>query len=117
MEQFVGGDWLPDMKQSVTYCRYGTDFKKPTHLWTNIMLTRPLLNCTVKEPCPYRATWGFHSQTAQSGPTKAGVPGSGSAAAVYPIPEKLLEQLLADVHESVPFTPELLMCILGQVPW
>jgi hypothetical protein len=117
MEQFVGGDWLPDMKQEVTYCRYGTSFKKPTHLWTNIMLSRPLLNCTVKDPCPHRATWGFHSQTAQSGPTKSGIPGSGSAAAVYPIPAKLVAQLLNDIRDTVPFTTELLMQILSLVPW
>jgi hypothetical protein len=117
MEQFVAGDWLPAMKQEVTYCRYGTSFKKPTHLWTNIMLSRPLLKCTVKDPCPHRATWGFHPQTAQSGPTKSGVLGSGSAAAVYPIPAQLLAQLLDDIKDTVPFTPELLTQILSLVPW
>jgi hypothetical protein len=117
MHQTVGDDWLPDMRQEVTYCRYGTSFKKPTHLWTNILLSRPLLNCTVKDPCPQRAVWGFHPNTAQSGPTKAGAQGSGSAAAVYPIPAKLLAQLLNDIQDTVPFSPELLTLILSRVPW
>jgi hypothetical protein len=117
MHQDVMGDWLPDMKQQVNYCRYGTEFKKPTHLWTNLMLSRPLKKCTVETPCPNKAMWGFHPVTAQSGPSKSGARGSGSAAAVYPIPEKLLEELLVSMEETVPFTEELLGCVLDLVPW
>jgi hypothetical protein len=61
--------------------------------------------------------WGFHPVTAQSGPSKSGARGSGSAAAVYPIPEKLLEELLVSMEETVPFTEELLGCVLDLVPW
>jgi hypothetical protein len=117
MHRTVMGDWLPDMKQEVTYCHYGTEFKKPTHLWTNLMLSRPLRKCTKLTPCTHRATWGFHPTTAQSGPSKSGAKGSGSAAAVYPIPEKLLAELLASVEETAPFSGELLLYVLAQTPW
>jgi hypothetical protein len=62
-------------------------------------------------------TWGFHLMTTQSGPSKSGAKGSGSAAAVYPIPRKLLEELLAYVEETTPLSEELLLFILEQAPW
>jgi hypothetical protein len=117
MYSSLGDDWLPDMKQEVTYCMYGTTFKKPTHLWTNLMLARPLRKCTKLTPCPSRAEWGFHQMTAQSGPSRSGARGSGSAAVVYPIPEKLLKELLGSMEESPPMSPELICRLITLVPW
>jgi hypothetical protein len=114
----LGDDWLPNMKHEVTYCRYGTTFKKPTHLWTNLMLSRPLKKCTKSTPCPGRAEYGFHVVTAQSGPSKSGAKGSGSATAVYHILDELLQELLQCMDESEPpMTNELICRILSLVPW
>jgi hypothetical protein len=117
MHTTLMGNPLPAMKQKVTYCMYGTEFKKPTHLWTNLMLDQPLRNCTKLTPCAHRATLGFHPVTAQSGPSKSGTQGSGSAAAVYPIPQKLLQELLTSVEETTPLTGDLLLFILELTPW
>jgi hypothetical protein len=76
-----------------TYCRYGTEYQKATHIWTNAVLPAPLLQCTPQTPCATRRQHGRHLISAQSGDS-AVQKGSGSAVAVYPIPAPLVEELI-----------------------
>jgi len=76
-----------------TYCRYGTDYQKATHIWTNAILPAPLLQCTPQTPCDIRRLHGRHLISAQSGDS-AMQKGSGGAVAVYPIPAPLLDELM-----------------------
>ena len=40
-------------RYTVSYCMYGTLYRKRTHLWSNIQdLGNLLLNCTARTPCP-----------------------------------------------------------------
>ena len=81
----------PLMRDSVrlllSYCRYGTWYRKDTHLWTNVprLVT---LRCTAATPCTWlSAGWRRHPRTAQNGPTN-GLPCGVSRATAYkpPIP-------------------------------
>eukprot|EP00976_Prorocentrum_cordatum_P106370 1194433-Prorocentrum_minimum.AAC.10 len=77
----------------VSYCRYGTLYRKNTSIWSNaphLLVER----CTVHSPCAAKAKWGYHPCTAQAGPT-AKVPGSGLGKRVYAVPQRLLQQLFA----------------------
>ena len=76
-----------------TYCRYGTEYQKATHIWTNAILPAPLLRCTPQTPCAIRHQHGRHLISAQSGDS-AMQKGSGGAVAVYPIPTPLLDELI-----------------------
>ena len=76
-----------------TYCRYGTEYQKATHIWTNAVLPAPLLQCSAQTPCETRRQHGRHLITAQSGDS-ATQKGSGGAVAVYPIPAPLIDELI-----------------------
>ena len=76
-----------------TYCRYGTEYQKATHIWTNAVLQAPLLQCTPRTPCAVRHQHGRHLISAQSGDS-AMQKGSGGAVAVYPIPAPLMNDLI-----------------------
>ena len=79
-----------------TYCRYGTEYQKATHIWTNAVLPQPLQQCSPQTPCEIRRQHGRHLVTAQSGDS-ARQQGSGGAVAVYPIPAPLMEELIDDM--------------------
>ena len=87
---------LPD-PHLTSYCRYGTPYMKPTHIWTNAPLSVPLLQCTHTTPCPARATLGKHENTAQEGVSASSTRGMGSAQAVYAIPRALLHHLFCEL--------------------
>jgi hypothetical protein len=77
------------------YCRHGCNFQKPTYIWTNAPISGGSLpTCTAADPCETRAFLGRHRQTAQSGPTRGGTPGSGNREAVYGLPAPLLRKRL-----------------------
>ena len=90
---------LETFKREVSYCKYGEKFMKPTHIWSNAKLQKVLIRCTAENPCPDRAAFGKHLQTAQSGPAH-GTPGSGRGVNVYPIPSSLLEELFSGLFEG-----------------
>ena len=75
----------------VSYCRYGTLYRKHTCIWSNAPHIQPE-RCTAKTPCAAKAKWGYHPFTAQAGPTNR-VPGSGLGKRVYAIPQLLLRHL------------------------
>ena len=79
----------------VSYCMYGTLYRKHTCIWSNAPHLRPA-RCTVKTPCAAKRRWGYHPCTAQAGPTDK-VPGSGIGKRVYAIPQLLLRHLFADL--------------------
>jgi hypothetical protein len=76
-----------------TYCKYGTPYRKATHIWTNATLRRPLQVCDSLTPCDLKRIYGVHPVTAQSGPSRSAI-GSGGAIAVYPVPSSLVQELL-----------------------
>ena len=84
----------------VTYCRYGTEYRKATNIWTNAALEEPLKVCTTINPCMAKARLGRHPVSAQAGPSKNGTPGSGSGEEVYPIPVHLVHQLFSPVYKT-----------------
>ena len=74
---------------STSYCRFGTPFKKPTHIWSNVEnLDLPM--CNKETPCQTKAQYGHHPHTAQNGDTSNGAIGSGGGRNVYPLPSKLI---------------------------
>ena len=81
------------LRHLCTYCKYGTPYRKATHLWTNAILTKPLQQCTMQTPCAVKRQHGRHLITAQSGDSKH-QQGSGGAVAVYPVPAALIDNLL-----------------------
>ena len=79
--------------QRVSYCHYGTLYRKNTCIWTNALVDK-LSRCSVTTPCASRKKWGRHLCTAQAGPSNQ-VPGSGNGKNVYAIPAELLRRLFA----------------------
>ena len=79
--------------QKVSYCHYGTPYRKNTCIWTNAPVSN-LLRCTKDTPCAVFRTWNRHLQTAQAGPSTQ-VPGSGRGKNVYAIPSDLLHNLFS----------------------
>jgi hypothetical protein len=76
----------------VSYCHYGEPVRKDTCIWTNAPVGKLRL-CRKGTLCLTKAAHGFHTQTAQSGPTTR-VPGSGAAKNVYHVPRPLLKHLV-----------------------
>ena len=84
---------LAHLQHTCTYCRYGTQFRKATHIWTNAVLREPLKCCSPTTPCAEMKQFGHHRVTAQRGNSNTAT-GSGSAEAVYPIPAQLVHELM-----------------------
>ena len=84
---------LAHLRHTCTYCRYGTQFRKATHIWTNAVLREPLKCCSQTTPCAEMRQFGYHRVTAQRGNSSTAT-GSGSAEAVYPIPAQLVHELM-----------------------
>lgn len=76
-------------KNTCTYCRYGTPYRKETDIWTNVQVS--LRHCD-DAPCAARAAFGKHLRTAQAGPTSSGTPGTPRDVA-YNVPVPLLHDL------------------------
>jgi hypothetical protein len=89
------------LQRQVSYCRYGTRYRKNTHIWTNVYLKRPLKMCSTATPCEAQLRHGRHRVTAQAGPTHTGTPGSGTAAAVWPVPYALIQVLMKAAVEGM----------------
>ena len=84
-----------------TYCRYGTAYRKPTHIWTNAPLSEPLRQCNADSPCEHKRDHGCHAEVAQGGSAYRAsgkiIPGKGSCENLYGIPASLLEHLFRDL--------------------
>ena len=83
-----------------TYCHYGTEYRKATHIWTNAAMRIPLKRCNVSDPCEHRAQSGRHPRVAQAGPSSNGTPGMGPGENVYAIPLDLSAELLWEPMEN-----------------
>jgi hypothetical protein len=57
---------LEPYMHTCTYCMYGTPFRKPTNIWTNVG-GLSLCMCTRRTPCNSITPDGRHPSTAQSG--------------------------------------------------
>jgi hypothetical protein len=95
---------LEALKKVCTYCMYGSDFRKSTHIWTNAVLNKPLRRCSVITPCKHKEETGRHPVTAQAGDSK-NAKGSGSAVAVYPIPFRLVKALTEGCYQQDEMDP------------
>jgi hypothetical protein len=95
---------LEALKKVCTYCMYGSDFRKSTHIWTNVVLSKPLQRCSVETPCRHEKETGRHPMTAQAGDSK-NAKGRGSAVAVYPIPFRLVKALTDGFHSDEEVDP------------
>jgi hypothetical protein len=93
-----------------TYCKYGAPFRKATNIWASFAQPDLLKVCDKRHPCHHMARCGKHPQVAQSGPSGS-TPGSGSALAVYPLPERLVRTLI-----SAALSPTLCMAITSHTP-
>jgi hypothetical protein len=97
-------DLAPDLRPT-TWCMWGTPFKKPEGIWTNLRVDLPC--CSAATPCQgLRERWAKrlrgHGATAQLGPTRAGMPGAGTSDAVNPTPPKLVKYLMKEVLRQWP---------------
>ena len=81
------------MLRRCTYCKYGKEIRKATHIWTNVVLPRPLRYCDSQDPCEDKRAYGRHLRAAQHGPTSNNTPGSGPAVNLYPLPSQLVKEL------------------------
>jgi hypothetical protein len=86
-------------KNRCTYCMYGTPYRKPTNIWSNVGGLR-LKCCSCSgcgNQCAHKRIYGTHSHTAQRG-NRGDQPGMKSAQNVQHIPQKLLKHLFAHVQ-------------------
>ena len=83
-----------------SYCKYGTDYKKPTCIWSNQPLR--LLYCTARTPCKWVAADGKHPRTCQSGPSINGTQGMKHGHNVYPVPLRLTTSLFSQITKTGP---------------
>ena len=92
---------LDRYKNAGSYCRYGTPFRKNTHIWSNVPdLELKVFN--IETPCLAKLQHGRHLVTAQSGPPPDGrIAVSGYARNVYPIPKRLVCDLFRRGIEHV----------------
>ena len=72
-----------------SYCHYGWNVRKNTHIWTNADEVH-LKQCLGQTQCAIKRKTGRHALTAQEGTLSNGTPGIGSGANLYPIPYQLL---------------------------
>lgn len=92
-------------KHKCSYCHYGTLFKKPTNIWTNVQTN--LKHCSKETPCKHRVG-NRHHVTSQAGyvhySTKKGdivvKKGAGSYKNVYPVPQKLIKEVCKSIYIS-----------------
>ena len=75
----------------VSYCHYGTPFRKNTNIWSNAPVPE-LRRCSKETPCTHKKQQGSHPRTAQAGPSGTAA-GSGAGKNVYAIPAPLLKEL------------------------
>ena len=92
-------------KNPCTYCHYGTPFKKPTNIWTN-MKGLELRYCSKTNPCEHKRKHSKHAQTAQNAKwsqysKETAIPGSRNAENVYPVPQKLVKLILIKTIEEL----------------
>ena len=66
----------------------------------------------MRTPCENKGLLGYHPVTAQSGLSGRAV-GSGSAVAVYPIPEKLVKSLAEEMRRELAVDPLPLYMIMS----
>ena len=75
---------LEPLRSTCTYCTYGTLYRKPTDIWSNIPLQ--LTHCA-SSPCKAQIQFGRHLATAQRGPSPDGTPGTPYPGAMrVPVP-------------------------------
>jgi hypothetical protein len=96
---------LAPFMMTCTYCKYGAPFRKATNIWASFAHPNLLKVCDKHHPCYHMARTGKHPQVAQSGPSGS-TPGSGSAIAVYPLPERLVRTLI-----TAALSPTLFMAL------
>jgi hypothetical protein len=98
-----------------TYCMYGKQVMKPTHIWSNVELPGALKACTGATPCEDRAKHGRHVLTSQAGPARRAdgtvATGSGKGENVYPIPAALLEELFQQAIPAEAIRGLLFACL------
>jgi hypothetical protein len=92
-----------EYKRTLCYCRYGTNYKKATNIWTNLKWW-PKLMCKKWFRCENYvdgddAKSGHHPKTAQKGPSKVGTGMTRNddfkTEELYQIPEELVAELYA----------------------
>ncbi len=80
---------IEDLRHELTYCMYGCDYRKDTHIWTNVPVV--LDKCRRDNPCPHMQQLGYHPRVAQNGSSQ-GRPGV-TRAELYTVPQRLLIKL------------------------
>lgn len=79
-----------------TYCHYGFPYRKSTDIWSNVHMH--LRKCHIHDPCYWKMHLGQHPVVAQRGPSVRqgySLPGVGHLHALYRVPVKLMNKLLA----------------------
>lgn len=82
-----------------TYCHYGSMFRKPTNIWTNLPGLK-LRYCTKSDPCKWKREHNRHPMIAQHSSSSTNYnkskrnEGAGSRENIYPIPEGLTKHII-----------------------
>lgn len=89
-----------------TYCHYGSKFRKPTNIWTNLPGLK-LRYCTSADPCKWKKKYNRHPLIAQHSTSSSNYyiensnKGAGSTDKLYPIPTKLVEHVIQVMTNNV----------------
>jgi hypothetical protein len=89
---------LEGLLKCVSYCKYGSRFRKHTAVWSNLLLWSPKPACSAYMPCAYREN-GRHPVSAQRAPGKDGGVRRATASdhfdldELYAIPAELCAEL------------------------
>ena len=86
-------DYL-SQRHSVCYCKYGTPYKKHTHIWSN-RDDLELLMCDSSTPCDHKRLTGTHPMTSQNGQRDCHAGGGVSKKTAYMVPIGLIRDLFA----------------------
>jgi hypothetical protein len=51
-------DFIKEHRKTITYCKYGKEYQKPTDIWTNDTEWQPIPACSANDPCHVAAPRG-----------------------------------------------------------
>ena len=83
---------LTPLRQTTSYCLFGTPFRKNTDIWSSIAVDLSLQPCSASNPCKFQALLGRHPISAQQGSSPTFKSGSNTKA-LHQIPPGLLKLL------------------------
>lgn len=82
----------PHTRHTVSYCKYGYEYQKHTHVWSNDDAWSPRPQCSAAEPCDVKREHGKHLAGVRQHPETGMVKGPKTLHERYQVPEQLVEE-------------------------